>query len=357
MGGDQNRPMPLPSPPIVSPSTQAQGLEKVGPQTSPESPYQQVTTSPVPPSRNQPSNPSFDIVRVSPAGNAVIAGRAEPQSTVTIVDNGAELGKAQADHLGQFVFVPAAPLPSGGQELTLLQKNEAGAVSEGLAPVLLVLPDKTKPPSRQQSVPTEPRSAPATSLATTPEDEPLQQVIAVLAPPDAPSAVLQGPQTGSAATLSLQAVDYNAEGNISFTGAARPSATVRLYIDNLFVGEARADQRGHWSLLPGLAVPVGLHQLRMDELYGDDTVKSRLELPFERAESSVTDVAEGRVVVQPAQNLWRIARRAYGRGILYTNIYRANRNQIRDPNLIFPGQIFSLPKAVDVTPSSSSTVR
>lgn len=43
-------------------------------------------------------------------------------------------------------------------------------------------------------------------------------------------------------------------------------------------------------------------------------------------------------------NLWQISRRTYGNGQRYTVIYDANQDQIRDPDLIYPGQIFVLPK-------------
>jgi nucleoid-associated protein YgaU len=55
-------------------------------------------------------------------------------------------------------------------------------------------------------------------------------------------------------------------------------------------------------------------------------------------------LAEGHVVIAPGQNLWLIARRVYGRGMLYTLIYEANNGQIRNPNLIFPGQAFAIPR-------------
>jgi len=54
------------------------------------------------------------------------------------------------------------------------------------------------------------------------------------------------------------------------------------------------------------------------------------------------------VVVQPGNSLWRIARRLYGSGWQYTVIYAANRDQIRDPDLIYPGQIFDVPEAENV---------
>ena len=44
-------------------------------------------------------------------------------------------------------------------------------------------------------------------------------------------------------------------------------------------------------------------------------------------------------------NLWRISEATYGLGKRYTVIFGANRDKIRDPDLIFPGQIFVLPKS------------
>ena len=66
-------------------------------------------------------------------------------------------------------------------------------------------------------------------------------------------------------------------------------------------------------------------------------------MPFKKA-IPAADVSVGDVVmVQPGNSLWRLARRTYGSGLRYTDIYDANRDQIRDPNLIYPGQVFVLP--------------
>jgi nucleoid-associated protein YgaU len=73
-------------------------------------------------------------------------------------------------------------------------------------------------------------------------------------------------------------------------------------------------------------------------------VVQRVELPFSRAEPASEGPAPvDRIVVQPGNSLWRIARRVYGEGIRYTVIYQANRQMIRDPNLIYPGQVFEVP--------------
>jgi nucleoid-associated protein YgaU len=48
-------------------------------------------------------------------------------------------------------------------------------------------------------------------------------------------------------------------------------------------------------------------------------------------------------IVSRGDNLWRISQRTYGEGYRYTVIYGANQEQIRNPNLIYPGQVFVLP--------------
>jgi nucleoid-associated protein YgaU len=181
--------------------------------------------------------------------------------------------------------------------------------------------------------------------------------IAVLTPRDAAPRVLQGGAAGPSRKLGLEVVDYDAKGAIRFAGTAPPGTVVRLYVDNSAIGDAQADPQGHWMMMPAGSIVPGDHALRLDQVSPAGHVDARIELPFQRAVLAEQDIPVDRVVVQPRENLWRIARHAYGRGILFTEIYQANRNQIRDPNLIFPGQVFTMPSAAKATPSSSSTSR
>ena len=48
-------------------------------------------------------------------------------------------------------------------------------------------------------------------------------------------------------------------------------------------------------------------------------------------------------VVSRGDSLWRISRIIYGDGSRYALVYRANRERIRTPNLIYPGQTLVLP--------------
>ncbi|MGB3147711.1 MAG: LysM peptidoglycan-binding domain-containing protein, partial [Paracoccaceae bacterium] len=71
----------------------------------------------------------------------------------------------------------------------------------------------------------------------------------------------------------------------------------------------------------------------------------------EGAEASAPDapppITNVTVTVQPGFTLWAIARENYGDGLLYVRVFEANKDQIRDPDLIYPGQIFTVPDAAE----------
>ncbi len=284
--------------------------------------------------------PSFDIVRVTPGGQAVLAGHAAPDSTVAISAGGKVLAQAHADADGQWAAAPNAALPAGPSELTLAaQVGTTLAPVAGSAPLLVIVPEAVRPTAP---------AAPVAGVARRAEPA----VVAMLLPGNAPPQVLQKPGVeatrpaapgGVVTALNLDQVDYPTGGAIRFAGSAHPNAVVRLYVDDRVVGEARADTLGRWSMTPIAAIALGPHRIRVDEIGIRGQVVARIALPFERSELSADEVLAGRVVVQPHQTLWRIARRAYGQGIRYTVIYQANREQISDPARIYPGQIFMVP--------------
>jgi nucleoid-associated protein YgaU len=110
------------------------------------------------------------------------------------------------------------------------------------------------------------------------------------------------------------------------------------------IGKAVADSNGNWSLKPDGKVAPGPHRLRLDVISEDGSVTQRIELPFLRSAPLKGLPSNTLVVIQPGNSLWRIASQVYGSGLRYTDIYNANRDQIRDPNLIYPGQVFGLPR-------------
>jgi nucleoid-associated protein YgaU len=97
----------------------------------------------------------------------------------------------------------------------------------------------------------------------------------------------------------------------------------------------------------GALLAPGVYDLQIDQVEPDGNVSAVIVLPFERVAPEALNLGPDSVVVQPGNSLWRLARRLYGEGIQYTVIYEANRSQIRDPDLIYPGQVFQAPRDAD----------
>jgi nucleoid-associated protein YgaU len=136
---------------------------------------------------------------------------------------------------------------------------------------------------------------------------------------------------------------------VTLAGLGSAGARLRAYVDDRFARDGAVEPDGRWSLELD-DVEAGVYRLRIDALRPDGTVQARIETPFQRdfppdRPGEPADGAPPTVTVQPGSNLWTLARIHYGRGVLYTQIHTANRDLIRDPELIYPGQIFVLPEA------------
>ncbi len=318
--------------------------------------------------------PSFDTVRVEPAGDAVIAGHAAPGAEVTVKFAGAVVGTAKAGPDGSFVLVPEKPLPAGAGALTLETEADGKTLN----------------------------STDAVAIAVT------GQKPALVAKVDGsgPVKVVQAPATPEAiASVTMRAIDYDDTGNMVFQGQAKPGTRVRLYVDNAFTGETASDASGSWTFKGDDTIVPGQHALRVDAVDGEGKVTSRAETPFLRekpekviatletpapaaeateeapvdtevaaapevtangetapaaetttpetevaiaATPSVVEAVQDpsgpmRIVIQPGNNLWRISRQVYGKGRMYTIIFEANKDLVKDPNKVYPGQILTAP--------------
>lgn len=285
------------------------------------------TRQPSPPPGPPP--PSFDVVRIADDGLGVIAGRAPVGARVTVYSNGEPLLTGTTDGRGEWVLTTdSLSFRPGSHELTLVAHLVDGSELFSPAPVVVVVPDRR------------------TNVAAA--DRPAKPLIVQLPAKTAQaSRILQKPAPDPAAPpagdLSIDTVDYDEAGNVVLSGSAPSGAKVQTYVDNRPIGSAVSGAKRNWQVLPKAAVEPGQYTLRVDQVAADGKVVARVEVPFTRVERARLTDAAGRVVVQPGNSLWRIARRVYGAGVKYTVIYDANADQIRNPDLIYPGQVFSVP--------------
>ncbi|MFQ5562831.1 MAG: Ig-like domain-containing protein [Parvularculaceae bacterium] len=270
---------------------------------------------PAEPEKAETALPSFDIVRVDRTGYAVIAGRGKPGATVTVYANDEELVSTVVEADGAWAVATETPLETGPVELSLSMTTEDGLTVRADETIVIYVPER-------------------------PGDRPL----VLRTTPGGATEVLQNPRdpVEGLGPLSLDVIDYDDSGSVIFSGRAEPLRVVQVFANGQPVGQTTSDENGRWTLSASMAPGVyTLHVIQLDE---NGRPAYAIELPFERASPDQIQIVEGRVIVQPGNSLWRISRRAYGRGAQYTIIYEANIDQIRDPDLIYPGQIFVVPE-------------
>ena len=270
--------------------------------------------------------PSFDTVLTTAQGGAVIAGRALPQSTIKIFEQGEEIGKVIANNRGEWLFQPLKPLKSGNRALSLLMIDPNGEITKSNSDLIIVVPEKGKNIAGSKT------ETPSKALA-----------IKIPKTTGGKLEVLQKPNADIDTPIIIDTVDYNENGKLDISGKSSNRGYINLYINNKFIGEATPNKVGSWRFLPNKPVRPGTYKLRADHISENGRVSARIEVTFTRS-TPLKHMKPGSViVVESGRSLWRIARKVYGKGPRYTVIYEANKNQIKDPDLIFPGQVFKLP--------------
>lgn len=350
----------------------------------------------------------FDIVRVERGGSTVIAGRAAPGALVELSMDGLKVADAVADGGGGFVmFADLGPSPRP-RVLTLTETLLDGTVRDVEANVILSPIADFEPeavadaagadddiariaePSEPDPAGTEPAGnepvRPEAGAVATADDapsgpEPETEAVARVEsaprpgapagadegapePPEAPTVLLAdetgvrvlqnaGDQPQAMTNVSIDSISYDSEGEVALAGRSTGQSSVRVYLDNQPLVDVDIGADGQWRTdLP--QVDTGTYTLRVDELDAEGQVVSRAETPFRREavdairaladETDATISPVSLITVQPGNTLWGIARQKYGQGILYVRVFEANTDRIRDPDLIYPGQIFSVPQ-------------
>lgn len=273
-----------------------------------------VDKTPQPVELAQPAAPKFDVVRVDETGGAVIAGRGEPSTTVTITGNGQEIGQAEVGTDGNFVAL--LDVPAGDEPTALrLQSQTGDATSDDSFLVMPIAPETNATP---MIVGTK-----EGAVITTPSHQVDQS--------QPPSVVSE---------ITLDTIDYAATGDVVFSGRGVAENSVRVYVNNE-PQQVGPIENGRWSVaLPD--VDEGIYTVRIDSISETGQVTSRIESPFKR-EIPNGDVLTDSVTIQPGFTLWALAKQKYGAGMRFVQIYDANRDTIKDPDLIYPGQVFTLP--------------
>lgn len=343
--------------------------------------------------------PTFDVVRVEKDGSVVMAGQAEPGATVIVRSGRTEIGRATADANGEWILRQdrkldprehglelSAQSPNGKRTVFSRQRLALSLSDPKRGEPLVALTEEGKP-TRVLQLPTQ-EMLDNLSEASAEDDveitsvQDLPEPAVVSAKPDivtdafseSPDPAVAEPVVGFA---SVDYEDAEQKSILFMSGIGTPGARVAIYIDNIFAGFVVADASGNWNFSDNRQLAGGAHVLRADVLDKlTNSVVARAEVNFDRepepdsrvasfdlgskvddggasddvtpSSSSAAVIAEGGeeakvIIVKDGDTLWHIAEQYYGDGARYTQIFRNNRNQIRNPHRIYPDQRFVVP--------------
>lgn len=254
------------------------------------------------------SVPMFDIVRIEPGGTIVVAGRWIPEQSVSIVINGEIVATERTDVNGEFVYSPTRAFDAGNYTISLIGVEKDAKSEEN---VFIYI----SPRGYENSV-------------------------SLLMDKDG-STLLQAPTLLTDGDLIVSKIDYLDTGRIVITGDALPRLRVSLSLDGKYLGFARVSDHKHF----GLGADVG--QLKTGQEYqlavrlhdGDGRTIAQVNHTFTMPEMTGDD--DTYYTVRRGDCLWIIARNFLRRGVLFSII--ADRNNIENPDLIFPNQNLQIP--------------
>jgi hypothetical protein len=252
---------------------------------------------------------TFDIVRLDKKGDVVIAGKTSPNIKVDILDGNETLASVFSDSNGDWVWVSEKPLPEGIKRFNL--KHFDGEDEFFSHQNIIILREKNKYLSSKIL-----RFSKNSSLEIINNN---QKILG----------------------LSLDIAEYFDEDGLMLTGRAKPNAKVNLFFSDNFIKESVSNNRGVWKMELKKFDFADNNLIITTEIEGQNL---KLKTSIFEKKIDPNFIFEKEVIVKNGNSLWRIARKTLGGGVYYSEIYKNNMKEIENPDLIFPGQVFNIPK-------------
>lgn len=335
--------------------------------------------------------PVFDVLRLEGDGSLVIAGKASPNSTIDVISKTRVLGSAKAGENGDFAIILEEALKSGDYQLVLRATAEDKSVATSQQTAILSVPETAdgqvlalveEPGQASRMIITPQAQALAGALVAKPDETPAEtkpdDVPVALHNQDAPATATTAAPAKTSDKMSIAVEAVEIEGRSVFVaGHANGGQSVNVSANETLLGTAIITSEGRFLVQTQQPLAVGDYIIRADLMDKAGKIIATARVPFrreagenvaavapkvteapaavtEQAPSSAQDTsgetvqalekAEGSVIIRKGDNLWTISKRTYGNGLRYTTIYLANSDQIKNPDLIWPGQVFVMPK-------------
>jgi nucleoid-associated protein YgaU len=339
-------------------------------------------TSLQPPNATPAAPLTIDLARVKPDGAAVFAGTAAPNTKIRIFEGDILLGETIANANGEWVIVLEKSLAAGQHLISVAMERSDGTTEmadRSLAveiyqdtetkPLVALLPETaTEVPVLIQSpddvdkaklaaTASEATASEATASEATASEATASEAI-VVDPAKADAAM---PETAAAApgkaqansqiaasqiaALAPSAIVWRDASRILISGTSRGGVRVAVNDAKGQFGEALVLADGAWQVAGSLDMDIAVNQLRFALFDDANQIIARYDLPVKARDLAKGQDGSPLIVVNKGDMLWRIAYHQLGEGVKYVDIVRRNQQDITDPDLIYPKQIFAVPQS------------
>lgn len=218
--------------------------------------------------------PSFDVVRIEPTGEGVIAGRAEPGWTIAVESGGNKIAETKVDEEGAWSIVLDKPLSQGDHSLTLRATSPDGTQGvTGQQPVNVAVGKPSEAAVAQKDGEPAKEAAPEASAPEQQAAAPEPQAVPGQPEPVVPDENAPPPERPKP-PVKIGKLDYQDtgadSGKISLSGVGDPNIRVLLFFDEQPLGEVVIGSDGTWALEVEKKLGDGEHTIRADT-YDDKT--------------------------------------------------------------------------------------
>ena len=325
-------------------------------------------TSLQPPNATPAAPLTIDLARVKPDGAAVFAGTAAPNAKIRIFEGDILLGETVANANGEWVIVLEKSLAAGQHLISVAMERSDGTTEmadRSLAveiyqdtetkPLVALLPEtETEVPVLIQSpddVDTAKPAAAGSEAIVADDAKPAAAAMpeitrAAPAKPQAKSPIVASQiATSQIAALAPSAIVWRDASSILISGTSRGGIRVTVNDAKGQFGEALVLADGAWQVAGSLDMDIALNQLRFALFDDVNQIIARYDLPVKARDLAKGQDGSPLVVVNKGDMLWRIAYQQMGKGVRYVDIVRRNKQDIINPDLIYPKQIFAVPQS------------
>jgi nucleoid-associated protein YgaU len=265
-----------------------------------------------------------EAVAATEAGRLVAKGGASPNALVRLYLNGAYLADVTAGPDGRWSLTIERGMTPGPYVIRADVVDSAGGSVAARAEVRFTYPKNPSEGSVLAAAPQSGAVAPASSTPTVPPSAPAKQ--AASETPAQRAAVEVSPQVAKIAP----APATSARGAVKADGAS-PQASQAAAASQTEAAPSPTSGQNAPQVEKGATPAPSEKQAAVETSKSADRPSA----------NAVVEVSIDKVV--PGDSLWAISRRFYGHGVRFGEIFEANGSQIRDPKLIYPGQIFVVP--------------